>query len=565
MNTTILMLDILCSLSYITFDKSFVGKTLSEIIDNYSKSEFRKLKEDIYYNRLYSEKIEENTPRLLNKKTVISYPTFKDSDGKDNFKTIKTLFSYIYKDENLSNYRVVWLVDNQERFTDKSEDFFDRKSGHKSICFYNDKFDEYIFVIRGTNGSSQWFDNAKIMNKKMSVSEKEAFQDFMQFYRSVEINKNTNIVLTGHSKGGLSALMVGICLFNKNITNNISIHTMYAPFVNKKRIEYLINGEVEKFMELVNSIEINIADFVSNLFIDFEFLEKYVDKVYIVGDFSKNKLDIGKNHEPLNTIVSKDKILVDKYYDNFGRPKKNKNIEVFNKIIEYLSDKAINENIIIVNPFVVAIFKKAGLVRKNYIYENEKNLLKDFKENVEYTDKTLNFSFESLKENKEQGFLTYRFFIELISDDVFQDLLIEMFEDEKFLNEILGEEILVHFVSNIFIDLVNIFRKIEDKCCINICFEDFESSKIMEYMTIDIVSILIHEEFGKYINKSKIKKLTKILDKFMKKDSFILKILDAYIEVEKCKCSSCEDKQITMKNEIHEKICILLNNLLTIK
>ncbi len=567
MHTSILQLDILCSLSYFPIEKGYVGKTIYEIIESLTHRNNKKLKEVIYYNRLYSEKAEENIPRLLTKNSEISYPTFQDSYDKDNLKAILVLFEYIKQDEKLSKYRLVWLTDRQERFTDNPKKFFDRMTGHKSICLYNQEFNEYIFVIRGTNGSSQWFDNAKVVNKKMTASEIEAFEDFMLFYRSIRVTKDTKIILTGHSKGGLSALMVGVCLFNKNITHNICIHTMYAPFINKKRIKYLINGDVDKFMELVNSIEINVADFVSNLFIDRKLLENYVDKVYLVGDFSNNKLKMGENHEPLTNIVSNGEIIIARNYDKMGNPIKLKKFTTFNEIIEYISYRFVMEDIETTNPFIVAIFKKSGLVGKtvrNQIFDNDENLLIDFKENVWDTKKELRFSLDSIKTNKEQAFRIYRFIIELISDDVLQDLSIELFKDKAFLDDLFEDEVVVHFVSHFFVDFINVYRKIENKCCINMCYNEFEPEKVLEYLTIDILSTVLDEEFGKYFDKNKLNKLIKILEKFIDDDSLILKILKSIANIEKCKCS-CRSGHNNVESEVKKEIFILLDNLFIVK
>ncbi len=569
MRTSILYLDILNTLSYLPLNRSFEGKTLNEISTYLVANKGKRLKELIFYNRLFSEVESENIESVYNKKFKLNYPTFENGESRKNFKSLITFLKFIQKDTNISEYKLIRIVDNSEKYKDSYDSFVDRKNGHRSICFYSQRLEEYIFVNRGTNGCSQWFDNAKVIYKDKTPIEQYAFKDFLSFYQNVRKRDNTNFVLTGHSKGGLTSLMIGALLFKENIAKNVYIHTMYSPFLNINRIQNLLGHNFDNYMKMVNSIEVNVADLVSNMFLTDELVDKYSDKIFYVGTFSKNGLNLGKNHEPLQRIVRNGKVVVNKNYNFDGTTKTTKESLVLSKLVGRLSKMIADENIEVSNPFIVSTFKKSGLIGKSCpkgFYDDNNELYKDFCENIKTPElfKSLNFSFETLKNDKKQAFFTYKFFISIIIDDKFQDLLIEFFEDDKTINDMIKNEILSFFFSSFLIKFIKVFRKIENKYCLNINYYEFDENKITEYMTKDIITVILHEEFNEFFENKQILKIVKKLKTKIKNESFISNFVYNIFEIfdYKCECENTKNNlDITLEKVVFDKVNnIFLNN-----
>ncbi len=543
-------LDMLCAFSYFYTDNNCLGKTVGEICHYLLDKNGLKLKELIYYNRLYNQDLEQNIPKLYNKNIDIEYPTFANNNSKKNEKDVIAFLKFMGNCEGLKDYRLVRVYSDSENFYDKYNSFINRKNGNKTYTFYNKSASEYIYVIRGSNGISQWFDNAKALNKQYSQCEQDIYDDFNKVY--LKSDEKTKFIITGHSKGGLSALMLGVMLFKNGISENIKIHTIYAPLINKNRIYTLLDNDVTKFMNMVNSIEIHVGDIVSNLFLTEDFMKKFSGKIYFVGDY-ENGFDLWKNHEPLNKIIKNGKVIVKNNYDVNGVPKASSEPLYISKIIMRLSQIFCREDIEITNPFIVSIMKKSGLIGVNCkkgFYDNDVELMSDFIKNIKkpILIDEIYFSFETITNSEKQAFLTYNFFISMLEDDDLQELFIELFSDKNLMKKMFDSEVIALFFSTFAIKFIKAFREAEDKISRNLQLEDFKKDDIIAYISNDIIITILHSEFDDFFNNKRYKKLAKKIKNELSENLFYFGFCKVILDVFDIQCEKCTENQ----NKIRE-------------
>lgn len=541
MRTSILNIDILCALSYLHFDESCINKDIKSICGYLLNNNGQKLKELIFYNRLYSQNSINNLPLVYTDNKLLN-----DENSVKEINNIIVFLTYLKNNNSVNDYKLLKITNKSEKFSDSYNDFEKRVTGYKSLLFYSVKFNEYIFVIRGTNGSSQWLDNAKVISKNPTPSEYEAYNDFNETYKAVSKNNDTKFMITGHSKGGLTALMVGALLIKHENYKNVNIHTMYSPYLNYKRIQHLLNDNVDNLMNMVNSIEIDMFDIVSNIFLADNFFDKYKNKVYIVGNYKDNGVQLWQNHKPLNHIVRNGRIVVNNYFDINGNPIRSNENLIFAKIIQKLSNLVIDNNIEIVYPFLIAIMKVSKLIgynAKKDFYEDDEKLKSDSEKNVVYSveNDEVYFNFEKMKYNRTQAYLTYKLFVSIIRDEILQDLFIELFEDKKIIKDIFKNDIIGSLISKTIVDFIKTFRNIEDSCCVNIELEKFDENLVFEYMTKDLLAIILHEQFNGIFEINHLKSMLKIIKNEINLSYFYQRLFNIIIETFEVRCD-CSNK-----------------------
>lgn len=528
MYTNILQLDMLSCLIYLPLNEKMIGKTVFDISDSLSKN----LDEEIFYNRLYSQNLSENVPKPYNKKYLLSYSMFKDETNPKNKSDILIFLNLVKNDNILSQFELIYLYDNSEKFTDKYDNFLNRKTGNKIMCVYNKFSDEYIFVIRGTNGDIQWLDNAKTIDEKYTTAENEAYEKIYDFYMSISKYTLKNLVITGHSKGGLTALMVGAKLYSMGF-KRFKVHSLYSPYINNKRISNTIGDNITNitaFMQNV-TLEIHVADVVSNLFLSEKIIYNDNKSVYFVGSFDDNSTRLLKNHEPLRRFVKNGVIVRDKWYDERGIPKTSNDEKIFSRIICRLSEITLEEDILISYPFIVALMKKYKLIgakSKKDFFENEYLMNLDFKNTIKNTDKSLKFSFSTIKNDKSSLYSTYLFILKILNDRILSKLLLNFFSNDDILKglyknydiRIIVKKFMTFFISSKINKDNQIFKKIS--------YENFTYQNMLYSFLMSIHDILSDESGLNEINK---KNDVKIVKKHFGNNHFFTNLIINYIKI----------------------------------
>ncbi|MBR5682132.1 MAG: DUF2974 domain-containing protein [Ruminococcus sp.] len=121
----------------------------------------------------------------------------------------------------------------------------------------DNRITEVYVVFRGT-GSGRWYDNGEGLFSEASKYQNAALRYFNDTIRSLELDEDTRIIVTGHSKGG-------------NLSQFVTLKTE-AEF--RKRIKYCISFDGQGFSpEMYNSIKVQ------------PFYQEQCDKMYsICGD-----------------------------------------------------------------------------------------------------------------------------------------------------------------------------------------------------------------------------------------------------------------------------------------
>lgn len=518
MKTTSLMLDMLSSLAYLPFEQNMVFKSLGEICELINAN----LDERLYYNRKTDIVETNNLVKPYNKNIAISYPMFKDSKNHSNKKSITLFLETIKNDHILSEYRLVFLHDDAEKFYDSNE-VKNKKTSLYAMCVYSQINDEYVYIIRGTHDDSGWLDNAKTISKDLTKVEKECFRVFYEFYNELCKDTLKKIILTGHSKGGAMALTTAKMMHSLNKHKNIYVHSFYGPFINHKKLLTLGDSNINAFFDMINCIEVHIGDITGNLFLSKKVLETYKEKIVFVGDFKENRTDLAKNHEPLRRFINSNFIIKDKNYDNAEKPYKTSYDLAFSKIIFRLSYILVEEDSIVVYPLLVAFMRYSGFIsdKKNIFYNDDKKLLEDYleqfhRENINYE---VYFSFDKIVDNKKQLYQIYLFLQKIIGDDELNEHFLDFFGNEKILTEIFYDETIANIVKKFVCTFLQTKKQIinnkSEKCDVFwlIEYNDFNKDTMLEMYFKSIVTILIHkncketiEEKSFLINMKKIKR-----------------------------------------------------------
>lgn len=73
--------------------------------------------------------------------------------------------------------------------------------GTRGVCFSDKDKDTVYVAFRGT-ADGEWVDNGKGMTNEGSLQQKEAVRYFDEAVEKLNVNQNTRLITTGHSKGG---------------------------------------------------------------------------------------------------------------------------------------------------------------------------------------------------------------------------------------------------------------------------------------------------------------------------------------------------------------------------
>ena len=181
-----------------------------------------------------------------------------------------------------------------------------------------------IFVFRGSAVMQDWLINFKIKKEDFLESstegdvhqgfnsEFEAFVDIIkndkifklkdEICKINEINKNTKILLAGHSKGGAIATLVGCYLIKLGINkDNLEIYTFGAPPVGDKDFAQRYNNKVNLFRVINKNDLIKIIQKITN----FKYFGKEIElksdeeDSHDINDYINNLMDKVEEEERL--------------------------------------------------------------------------------------------------------------------------------------------------------------------------------------------------------------------------------------------------------------------------
>jgi len=195
----------------------------------------------------------------------LSYLVYKEEN--EIYKTLKKFYDYTeYKFYNHSPY------DQNKPFENILQliKFFDMKFVPVDLQFLRlSKYDSknqqiIIFVFRGSEKFQDWLSNFKFYKEDfIQGNVHKGFNDEFQAFKKIiekenliqlkkhiphinKITKNTKILLTGHSKGGAIATLVGCYLIELGIKkDNLEVYTFGSPPIGNKEF-------VEKYKNKLN-------------------------------------------------------------------------------------------------------------------------------------------------------------------------------------------------------------------------------------------------------------------------------------------------------------------------
>ncbi len=374
-------------------------KLLQHTIDDLLKDDCLLLDKNLLENRLYSEDV---IDELMNSLGKIKYPTFQHGYENKHKEDWKKFLEEMRKDEVLCSYEIFHLTDRSETYRDIFINYDKKNSGYKAMGIYNKTKNDFIYIIRGTNGDLQWLDNCKSISSFITKVENEGLEDFNNCYKKISSFAPT-ITFTGHSKGGLTAMVI-----SEKIELKSKVSTLFAPFINTKFLESLLEiktGELweskerlNKFMDKFYPIEIHVADIVGSLFLEKELLSLYKNKFVFVGDFDSNGWNFLKNHEPIPQVQRHN-------YDEVGNPNKATDPEDFILFMVTLNKEVLKNENKVVYPLLIATFKEMGILGNHSpqgFYDNNLLLRKSYEEQFREQSGAMEFSFDTMKNNMVQ-------------------------------------------------------------------------------------------------------------------------------------------------------------------
>lgn len=97
----------------------------------------------------------------------------------------------------------------------------DHGSGIEADAFVSDHNEAYV-VYRGT-GDGKWIDNGRGMTEELTESQSQASDFYDRVVRECGLNEDTNLIVTGHSKGGNNAQSAAL-----NAENRMLIDKCYS-------------------------------------------------------------------------------------------------------------------------------------------------------------------------------------------------------------------------------------------------------------------------------------------------------------------------------------------------
>ena len=119
----------------------------------------------------------------------------------------KSVLEAIKSDEKLMNLTITHVVDNND-YTGENDAGY---SGFRAACFTDG--DDTAVIFRGTVGSFQWDDNANGGYENLTYSQEQA-REYLCNLKYSDVS-DTNIYVSGHSKGGNMAQYAAVYAINE--------------------------------------------------------------------------------------------------------------------------------------------------------------------------------------------------------------------------------------------------------------------------------------------------------------------------------------------------------------
>lgn len=101
-------------------------------------------------------------------------------------------------------------------------------------CAFRSPNNDYYVAYRGT-GEGKWLDNAEGMYKEKTIMQQKAAEYFDAVVKEKGLDQTTNIIVTGHSKGGNSAQYVTLAAENADLID--SCYSFDGQGFSKKAVE----------------------------------------------------------------------------------------------------------------------------------------------------------------------------------------------------------------------------------------------------------------------------------------------------------------------------------------
>ncbi|GMN89742.1 lipase family protein [Francisella sciaenopsi] len=204
---------------------------------------------------------------------IVNGDSNNDLTASKKNNTLKTVSNYDYAShrEKYENFKAVWDINDLGEIEDKNSES-NGITGYQVLLAKNHNTNEAIISFRGSSNINNWIVDAAVIPSyflpaiKEKVTAHTGFQyylvevinnqEFKEWYKN-NINKDTKILISGHSLGGAVAILFNAYLISEKGLNpdNISMVTYAAPAPGQYNFAEYYKDKIKNFVWVANVID----------------------------------------------------------------------------------------------------------------------------------------------------------------------------------------------------------------------------------------------------------------------------------------------------------------------